>query len=171
MALAYTVGLLRAFVAEHRLVGGDWGKENERHSHPYRLEVVFEGDTLDKHGYLIDISESSHRWEDREYFTEAGVLWGRERYRFPLVATAAARARARASECGHLVTTPETRPVAEKPSMVPPLHGSMDPSPPRARETVQPQRKGVSGLSREGSLWQIARTAEPRFSGGRSPTG
>ncbi len=56
MARAYTVGLLRAFVAEHRLVGGDWGKENERHSHPYRLEVVFEGDTLDAHGYLIDIS-------------------------------------------------------------------------------------------------------------------
>jgi 6-pyruvoyltetrahydropterin/6-carboxytetrahydropterin synthase len=56
MAHAYTVGLLRAFVAEHRLVGGDWGKENERHSHPYRLEVVFEGDGLDAHGYLIDIS-------------------------------------------------------------------------------------------------------------------
>ena len=56
MALAYTVGLLRAFVAEHRLVGGDWGKENERHSHPYRLEVVFEGDRLDRHGYLLDIS-------------------------------------------------------------------------------------------------------------------
>ena len=56
MALTYTVGLLRAFVAEHRLVGGDWGKENERHSHPYRLEVVFEGDTLDAHGYLIDIA-------------------------------------------------------------------------------------------------------------------
>jgi 6-pyruvoyltetrahydropterin/6-carboxytetrahydropterin synthase len=56
MALTYTVGLLRAFVAEHRLVGGDWGKENERHSHPYRLEVVFEGDRLDAHGYLIDIS-------------------------------------------------------------------------------------------------------------------
>ena len=52
----YTVGLLRAFVAEHRLVGGDWGKENERHDHPYRLEVVFEGDALDEHGYLIDIS-------------------------------------------------------------------------------------------------------------------
>jgi 6-pyruvoyltetrahydropterin/6-carboxytetrahydropterin synthase len=56
MALAYTVGLLRAFVAEHQLVGGDWGKENERHSHPYRLEVVFEGEALDRHGYLIDIS-------------------------------------------------------------------------------------------------------------------
>ena len=36
--------------------GGDWGKENEWHSHPYRLEVVFEGDALDEHGYLIDIS-------------------------------------------------------------------------------------------------------------------
>ena len=56
MTERYTVGLLRAFVAEHRLIGGDWGKENERHSHPYRLEVVFEGDTLDRHGYLIDIS-------------------------------------------------------------------------------------------------------------------
>jgi 6-pyruvoyltetrahydropterin/6-carboxytetrahydropterin synthase len=52
----YTVGLLRAFEAEHRLVGGDWGKENERHSHPYRLEVVFEGEALDRHGYLLDIS-------------------------------------------------------------------------------------------------------------------
>jgi 6-pyruvoyltetrahydropterin/6-carboxytetrahydropterin synthase len=52
----YTVGLLRAFVAQHRLIGGDWGKENQRHSHPYRLEVLFEGDTLDEHGYLIDIS-------------------------------------------------------------------------------------------------------------------
>jgi 6-pyruvoyltetrahydropterin/6-carboxytetrahydropterin synthase len=56
MTGTYTVGLLRAFVAEHRLVGGDWGKENDRHSHPYRLEVVFEGDALDEHGYLIDIS-------------------------------------------------------------------------------------------------------------------
>jgi 6-pyruvoyltetrahydropterin/6-carboxytetrahydropterin synthase len=56
MTGTYTVGLLRAFVAEHRLVGGDWGKENERHSHPYRVEVVFEGDALDEHGYLIDIA-------------------------------------------------------------------------------------------------------------------
>lgn len=56
MPLAYTVGLLRAFSAEHRLVGADWGNENERHAHPYRLEVVFEGDALDQHGYLLDIS-------------------------------------------------------------------------------------------------------------------
>jgi 6-pyruvoyltetrahydropterin/6-carboxytetrahydropterin synthase len=56
MSTTYTVGLLREFVAQHRLVGGDWGKENERHSHPYRLEAIFEGDALDQHGYLVDIS-------------------------------------------------------------------------------------------------------------------
>jgi 6-pyruvoyltetrahydropterin/6-carboxytetrahydropterin synthase len=56
MASAYSIGLLRDFVAQHRLVGGDWGRENERHSHHYRLEVVLEGDTLDRHGYLVDIS-------------------------------------------------------------------------------------------------------------------
>ena len=56
MASAYSIGLLRDFVAQHRLVGGDWGRENERHSHHYRLEVVLEGDVLDRHGYLVDIS-------------------------------------------------------------------------------------------------------------------
>jgi 6-pyruvoyltetrahydropterin/6-carboxytetrahydropterin synthase len=53
---SYTVGILRAFVAQHRLFGADWGRENQPHSHHYRLEAVFEGDSLDEHGYLIDIS-------------------------------------------------------------------------------------------------------------------
>ena len=56
MTSTYSIGLLRDFVAQHRLVGGDWGRENERHSHHYRLEVVLEGDALDRHGYLVDIS-------------------------------------------------------------------------------------------------------------------
>lgn len=60
-AMIFTVGLLREFVAQHRLIGGDWGKENDRHSHPYRLEAVFEGDALDQHGYLIDISKVEPR--------------------------------------------------------------------------------------------------------------
>lgn len=58
MAHTFTVGLLRAFVAQHRLIGGDWGKENEPHSHSYRLEAVFEGEALDRHGYLLDISQA-----------------------------------------------------------------------------------------------------------------
>ena len=51
----YTVAVSRDFVAQHFLVGGDWGAENERHSHHYRVEVQLEGATLDQHGYLVDI--------------------------------------------------------------------------------------------------------------------
>ncbi len=51
----YTVAVKRDFVAQHYLVGGDWGPENQRHSHHYALEVQLEGDHLDLHGYLVDI--------------------------------------------------------------------------------------------------------------------
>ncbi len=51
----YTVAVKRDFVAQHFLVGGDWGAENDWHSHHYALEVQLEGDRLDAHGYLVDI--------------------------------------------------------------------------------------------------------------------
>ena len=51
----YTVAITRDFVAQHCLVGGDWGAENQWHSHHYRVEVRLEGATLDRHGYLVDI--------------------------------------------------------------------------------------------------------------------
>lgn len=51
----YTVAVRRDFVAQHYLVGGDWGAENERHSHHYVVEVRLEGPRLDEHGYLVDI--------------------------------------------------------------------------------------------------------------------
>jgi 6-pyruvoyltetrahydropterin/6-carboxytetrahydropterin synthase len=54
--MAYTVGVLRSFVAQHFLIGGDWGRENDWHSHPYRLEMIFAGPELDKHAYLLDIA-------------------------------------------------------------------------------------------------------------------
>jgi 6-pyruvoyltetrahydropterin/6-carboxytetrahydropterin synthase len=53
----YTVAVARSFVAQHYLVGGDWGAENQRHSHHYRVEVRLEGPRLDRHGYLVDIVE------------------------------------------------------------------------------------------------------------------
>ena len=53
----FTVGILRDFVAQHFLFGGDWGRENQPHSHHYRLEAIFEGERLDRHGYLLDIAE------------------------------------------------------------------------------------------------------------------
>jgi 6-pyruvoyltetrahydropterin/6-carboxytetrahydropterin synthase len=51
----YTISVRRDFIAQHYLIGGDWGVENEKHSHHYRLEIQLEGDELDQHGYLVDI--------------------------------------------------------------------------------------------------------------------
>ena len=51
----YTLAVQRDFVAQHFLIGGDWGAENEWHSHHYRLEVILAGKELDRHGYLVDI--------------------------------------------------------------------------------------------------------------------
>lgn len=51
----YTVAITRDFVAQHFLIGGDWGAENEWHSHHYQVEVQLEGASLDRHGYLVDI--------------------------------------------------------------------------------------------------------------------
>jgi 6-pyruvoyltetrahydropterin/6-carboxytetrahydropterin synthase len=52
----YTVGVIRDFVAQHQLIGGDWGRENQHHSHHYKMEAIFEGERLDRHGYLLDIA-------------------------------------------------------------------------------------------------------------------
>ncbi len=51
----YTLAVKRNFVAQHFLIGGDWGEENFWHSHHYALEVIMEAPTLDQHGYLVDI--------------------------------------------------------------------------------------------------------------------
>jgi 6-pyruvoyltetrahydropterin/6-carboxytetrahydropterin synthase len=53
----YTLAIQREFIARHFLIGGDWGPENELHSHSYKLEVRLSGDQLDQHGYLLDIVE------------------------------------------------------------------------------------------------------------------
>lgn len=60
----YTVSVGRDFVAQHYLIGGDWGAENERHSHHYRVEVGLEGDILDEHGYLVDIVDIETQLEN-----------------------------------------------------------------------------------------------------------
>ena len=52
----FTVGVIRDFIASHFLFGGDWGRENQPHAHHYRLEAIFAGEALDRHGYLLDIA-------------------------------------------------------------------------------------------------------------------
>jgi 6-pyruvoyltetrahydropterin/6-carboxytetrahydropterin synthase len=59
----YTVAVRRDFVAQHFLIGGDWGAENEWHSHHYQVEVQLHGETLDQHGYLVDIVDIEENLE------------------------------------------------------------------------------------------------------------
>jgi len=51
----YTVAVKRDFIAQHYLIGGEWGAENKLHSHHYALELQLKGTKLDHHGYLVDI--------------------------------------------------------------------------------------------------------------------
>jgi len=51
----YHVAVKRDFVAQHYLIGDDWGRENQKHSHHYTLELELGGDALDQHGFLVDI--------------------------------------------------------------------------------------------------------------------
>jgi 6-pyruvoyltetrahydropterin/6-carboxytetrahydropterin synthase len=60
----YTTAVKRDFVAQHYLIGGDWGAENEKHSHHYQVEVQLKGEALDQHGYLVDIVEISRVLDD-----------------------------------------------------------------------------------------------------------
>ena len=61
--MTYIVAVKRDFVGQHFLIGGDWGPENEWHSHHYYVEVQLEGDALDQHGYLVDIVDIEHNLE------------------------------------------------------------------------------------------------------------
>src|ERR1700690_1474118 len=53
----YTLAVRRDFIAQHFLIGGDWGPENFPNSHHYILELQLEGSELDQHGYLVDIMD------------------------------------------------------------------------------------------------------------------
>ncbi len=51
----YTVSIKRGLIAQHWLIGGNYGMENQPHSHHYQVEARLEGADLDEHGYLVDI--------------------------------------------------------------------------------------------------------------------
>ncbi|GAB1470431.1 6-carboxytetrahydropterin synthase [Chloroflexota bacterium] len=60
----YSLGVRREFIARHFLIGGDWGPENFPNSHHYTLELVLEGNKLDRHGYLVDIVDVEKHLDD-----------------------------------------------------------------------------------------------------------
>ena len=49
--------LQKSFRASHALVGGDWGAENQPHSHDYKLEWILEAEGLGDHDYIADLLE------------------------------------------------------------------------------------------------------------------
>ena len=51
----YTVAVTQGLIAQHYLIGGDWGPENQLNSHHFRVEIMLEGSALDQHGFLVDI--------------------------------------------------------------------------------------------------------------------
>lgn len=53
----YTVAVQHELIAQHFLIGGDFGPENHSHSHHYRVEVRLAGRSLDSHGFLVDLDE------------------------------------------------------------------------------------------------------------------
>jgi 6-pyruvoyltetrahydropterin/6-carboxytetrahydropterin synthase len=59
----YEVAVNREFDAQHFLIGGDWGPENDLHEHHYQVEVQLQGSILDQHGYLVDIVDIEIRLE------------------------------------------------------------------------------------------------------------
>jgi 6-pyruvoyltetrahydropterin/6-carboxytetrahydropterin synthase len=60
----YTLSVSRSFTAQHFLIGGDWGAENQWHSHHYKLELQMEAAELDRHGYLVDIVDVEKNLND-----------------------------------------------------------------------------------------------------------
>jgi 6-pyruvoyltetrahydropterin/6-carboxytetrahydropterin synthase len=64
----YSLAVKRDFVAQHFLVGGDWGAENTKHSHHYAVEVEMEGAKLDQHGYLVDIVDVEKHLDELVHF-------------------------------------------------------------------------------------------------------
>ena len=59
----YELSIQRDFIAQHFLIGGDWGAENQLHSHHYKLEVRISAPELNEHGYLLDIVDFSEHLE------------------------------------------------------------------------------------------------------------
>jgi len=86
----YRLAISRDFIAQHFLIGDDWGAENFKHSHHYKVEILLRGAELNQHGYLVDIVElesalaeiivqfSDHTLNDLKHF--AGINPSLERF-------------------------------------------------------------------------------------------
>lgn len=60
----YKLAVKKDFIAQHFLFGGDWGAENQKHSHHYRLEIQLTGKDLDSHGFVVDVMKVNEHLEE-----------------------------------------------------------------------------------------------------------
>lgn len=60
----YELMVSRDFVAQHFLTVPNCGPENEWHSHHFELEVLLKGESLNQHGYLVDIDDVKASLDD-----------------------------------------------------------------------------------------------------------
>ena len=64
----YTLAVRRDFIAQHALIGGDWGAENLCHSHHYVLEQLGEVVSRYRDHFLNDFPEFAHINPSLEHF-------------------------------------------------------------------------------------------------------
>ena len=72
----YSIAVQKDFIAQHFLIGGDWGEENQPHSHHYIIELIIEHDELDQHGYLVDIVDIEAGLEETVSYFKDKMLNG-----------------------------------------------------------------------------------------------
>lgn len=70
----YTLAVRREFDAQHALIGGDWGDENLPHTHHYLLELQLSGESLNDHGFLVDIVDVEQHLESLVGFHSGKML-------------------------------------------------------------------------------------------------
>lgn len=62
----YSLTVTRQLVAQHFLIVPDPGPEGEVHSHRYRIELRFGGESLTEYDYLVDIEAVESILDDLE---------------------------------------------------------------------------------------------------------
>ena len=53
----YSVSVFKSFVAQHFLIGGDFGEENSKHSHCFKVQLIIQSAVTNQFNYVVDIDE------------------------------------------------------------------------------------------------------------------
>ena len=69
--MSFTLAVKRSWIGQHFLTVPNCGPENILHSHHYHVEVQLIAATLDRHGYVTDITEVEAAMDQqKEYYRD-----------------------------------------------------------------------------------------------------